>query len=291
MNTRSTAPGCHPDAAAVAPAGQAEPNPASPEEATAADNGGDKVVPVVPRAGCNQAPTALAGTSVAAAVAGCEDVVAAPADPPAFGAAGDAADAAGLPTEATTAVRRPLPPAKEKDAEDDAALPAGDEPGPGRVAREGPEGRAGPAFTDGPDSRDPLSAHATAGRTAIPTPTPNAAARAPTRPTDRASHTGGDCRARRDSAQPTGKILTTTARHPSREHSGARIPPARHIAFDHQRQTIPATYHRSITQARRADTETMGCADITALTRRPPPANRSTGRRALRIIAASWSLR
>lgn len=229
MNTRSTAPGCHPDAAAVAPAGRAEPNPASPEEATAADNGGDKVVPVVPRAGCNQAPTALAGASVAAAVAGCEDVVAAPADPPAFGAAGDAADGAGLPTEAMTAVRRPRPP-----AEDDAALPAGDGPAPGRVAREGTEGRPGPALTDGPDSRDPLSAHATAGRTTIPTPTPNATARAPTRPTDRASHTGGDCRAGRDSAQPTGGILTTTARRPSREHSGARIPPARQIAFDHQ---------------------------------------------------------
>ena len=102
------------------------------------------------------------------------------------------------------------------------------------VAREGTEGRPGPALTDGPDSRDPLSAHATAGRTTIPTPTPNATARAPTRPTDRASHTGGDCRAGRDSAQPTGGILTTTARRPSREHSGARIPPARQIAFDHQ---------------------------------------------------------
>ncbi|WP_167100684.1 hypothetical protein [Mycobacterium sp. DL592] len=46
--------------------------------------------------------------------------------------------------------------------------------------------RAGPAADDESELPDPLSAHASAGRAAIPTPTPNAIAKPPTRPTYRA---------------------------------------------------------------------------------------------------------
>ena len=126
-----------------------------------------------------RAPTVLAPVVVCGAAVGAADVAVTEG-----ATVTDPATAAG----AVASARWPADPRDGVSLAELEPVPAGAAPEVvvGCEAR-GPADRAGPGFDDELDPADPcVSALATAGNAAMPTPTPNAMANAPTRPTYRA---------------------------------------------------------------------------------------------------------